>query len=93
MVKMITLSLSEMACSFPKINSQTMFFYEFWVDKIEEFNLKFSDKEIARAYRIHWTDKGEKKCFDCVMNGRMYSSIVVPNFHRVEVMRKRQQKV
>jgi len=83
---MITLPLSEMACGFPKINPQTMFFYEFCIDKIEEFNLKFSDKEIARAYRIYWTDKGEKKCFDCVLNGYVYSGIVVPNFGKVEAM-------
>lgn len=83
---MITLTLDKMACGFPKINPQTMFFYEFCIDKIEEFNLKFSDKEIDRAYRIYWTDKGEKKYFDCVLNGIMYSKIVVPNFDKVVTM-------
>ena len=60
---MITLPLSEMACEFPKINQETMFFYGFLVDRIEEFNLKFSDGKVDRAYRIYWTDNGNKKCY------------------------------
>jgi hypothetical protein len=82
---MITLSLSEMAYEAPKINPDTMFFYGFWTDKIEEFNLKI-DEEIQRAYRIHWTDNGKKKCFDCVLHGQIYERVVVPNISRVEVM-------